>query len=142
MFNKKKNALQPIIVIVVTGCVLLTIAVLLSAGTADLSELLMVIAALGLCAGALFLAKDKISALRKGLPTEDELSKKVTHKAAAYSYYFTIWLSIAIMWLDMLFFEDMLGHGLRAGQIVGMIVIFSGIFFIVTAILFRKYAKV
>jgi len=127
---------------VVTGTVVLGAVVAMGIGDMGSSELLMVFGAVALSLGSLYFVKDKLGDMKKGLPTEDELSKQIMNRAGALSYYFTIWLAIAIMWIDTLYFKDVLGTHLTTMEIVGAIVLVSGGFFIGTAIFLKKLGRV
>ena len=49
---------------------------------------------------SLILAVSRIGSLKKGLPAEDELSKKLLKNAAARSYYFSLYLWLALSYLS------------------------------------------
>ena len=138
----EKDKLKVALIIAMVGVVAMGAVFAMLPGDLDLSTSLMIIGATGLSIGALYFARDKMSDMRKGLPTEDELSKKVMHKAGALAYYFTVWLAVAILWLDSLYFEDVLGRGLTTGEIIGAIVLIPGLFFIASAIVIKKTGRV
>ena len=89
----EKDKLKVALIIAMVGVVAMGAVFAMLPGDLDLSTSLMIIGATGLSIGALYFARDKMSDMRKGLPTEDELSKKVMHKAGALTYYFTVWLA-------------------------------------------------
>ena len=67
---------------------------------ADLLKLGVVILVVGF---ALFAAYKRLTSAKRGEPAEDELSRKVMQKTAAFSYYISIYL-----WLALGFFSDRL----------------------------------
>ena len=67
---------------------------------ADLLKLGVVILVVGF---ALFVAYKRLTSAKRGEPAEDELSRKVMQKTAAFSYYISIYL-----WLALGFFSDRL----------------------------------
>jgi len=67
---------------------------------ADLLKLGVVILVVGF---ALFAAYKRLTSAKRGEPAEDELSKKIMQKTAAFSYYISIYL-----WLALGFFSDRL----------------------------------
>jgi peptidoglycan/LPS O-acetylase OafA/YrhL len=67
---------------------------------ADLIKLGVVILVVGF---ALFAAYKRLTSAKRGEPAEDELSRKVMQKTAAFSYYISIYL-----WLALGFFSDRL----------------------------------
>lgn len=73
---------------------------------------------------AVGVAISRIGSMKKGLPAEDELSKKLLKNAAARSYYFSLYLWLIIMYLESeekIDQENLFGLG-----IVGMAVLFAG----------------
>ena len=71
---------------------------------------------------ALFIGFKKLSSARKGEPVEDEMSKKVMRKTAAWSYYISQYL-----WLVMMYLSDKAGyeaHTLIGAGILGMALVF------------------
>jgi peptidoglycan/LPS O-acetylase OafA/YrhL len=86
-------------------------------------ELGMIIAFLLVTGFAVFLLTRRLSSLRKKLPAEDELSKKVMKRAASTSYYISLYL-----WLGVMFISDkveMETHTLIGIGILMMAVVFA-----------------
>ena len=76
-----------------------------------------------LIAFAVFIGVRRLSSERRGEPVEDELSKKVLQKTAALSYYISLYLWVAMLYIKdrvTLDTEELLGAG-----ILGMAVIFA-----------------
>ncbi len=72
---------------------------------------------------ALFIGFKKLSSARKGEPVEDEMSKKVMRKTAAYSYYISLYL-----WLVLMYFSDKVDyevHTVIGAGILGMALVFT-----------------
>lgn len=72
---------------------------------------------------ALFIGFKRLSSERRGEPTEDELSRKVMQKSAAFSYFISLYLWVAMIYIKdkvTLDTEELLGSG-----ILGMAVIFA-----------------
>lgn len=72
---------------------------------------------------ALFIGYKRLTSERRGEPTEDELSKKVLQKAAALSYYISLYL-----WVVMIYIKDRVEMDLEVlmgSGILGMAVIFA-----------------
>ncbi len=87
---------------------------------ADLIELGVLILIVGF---ALFAAYKRLTSAKRGEPAEDELSKKIMQKTAAFSYYISIYL-----WLALGFFSDRLKletHTIIGVGIMGMAVSFA-----------------
>ena len=87
---------------------------------ADLLKLGVVILVVGF---ALFAAYKRLTSAKRGEPAEDELSKKIMQKTAAFSYYISIYLWLAIMYFsDRLHLET---HTLIGSGILGMAIVFA-----------------
>jgi peptidoglycan/LPS O-acetylase OafA/YrhL len=72
---------------------------------------------------AVFIGIKRMTSARRGEPAEDELSKKVMQRTAAWSYYVSLYLWLAIMYFsDRLKFET---HTIIGAGILGMAVIFA-----------------
>jgi peptidoglycan/LPS O-acetylase OafA/YrhL len=76
-----------------------------------------------LIAFAVFIGIRRLTSERRGEPVEDELSKKVLQRAAALSYYISLYMWVAMIYIKdrvKLDTEEILGAG-----ILGMAVIFA-----------------
>jgi peptidoglycan/LPS O-acetylase OafA/YrhL len=76
-----------------------------------------------LIAFAVFIGIRRLTSERRGEPVEDELSKKVLQKTAALSYYISLYMWVAMIYIKdrvKLDTEEILGAG-----ILGMAVIFA-----------------
>jgi len=72
---------------------------------------------------ALFAGIKRLKSEKRGEPAEDELSKKITMKAASWSYYISLYLWVAMMYIKdrvLMDSEQLLGAG-----ILGMACIFA-----------------
>ena len=72
---------------------------------------------------AVFVGYKRFSNSRRGEPVEDELSKKVLQKTAAWSYYISLYL-----WVGLLFIKDRIkidSEELLGTGILGMAIIFA-----------------
>lgn len=74
---------------------------------------------------ALVVAFNRIKAIKAGLPAEDELSTKIKQKAAAWSYYVSLYWWLVIMYFSDKFKLEM--NALIGVGLIGMAVLF-GIF--------------
>lgn len=85
--------------------------------------ILQVVVLILLVAFALFFGIKRLTSARRGEPSDDELSKRVTQKTAAWSYYISLYL-----WLGLSFLSDKINlevHTLFAAGIIGMAVVFA-----------------
>jgi peptidoglycan/LPS O-acetylase OafA/YrhL len=72
---------------------------------------------------AVFIGIKRITSAKRGEPPEDELSKKVMQKTAAWSYYVSLYLWLAIMYFSDKFKYET--HTIIGAGILGMAVIFA-----------------
>lgn len=66
---------------------------------------------------AVFIGIKRLSSARRGEPTEDELSKKVLQKTAAWSYYISLYMWVALIYIKdrvTMDTEEVLGTGILA----------------------------
>ena len=80
--------------------------------------------------------------VRRGMPLEDERSKKVITKAAAQSFYVSLYWLLAISWFES-FFADKLfgGQHLDASQTVGGGIAGMAVFFFISWWYYNKQDK-
>jgi peptidoglycan/LPS O-acetylase OafA/YrhL len=72
---------------------------------------------------AMYFGYKRLSSSRRGEPAEDEMSKKVMRKTAAWSYYVSLYA-----WLVIMYFSDKIKletHAVIGMGILGMAVIFA-----------------
>jgi peptidoglycan/LPS O-acetylase OafA/YrhL len=89
----------------------------------NFQEIAMILVLLVVLGFALYLAQLRIRAVRKKLPAEDEYSKKLMKKAASTSYFISLYLWLAIMYLsDKVVMET---HTLIGTGILAMALVFA-----------------
>jgi peptidoglycan/LPS O-acetylase OafA/YrhL len=119
------------LVFTVAGLVLAATALwFFSSGTRfkpyDLVQIGILILVVGI---AVYFGYRRLSSAKRGEPTEDEMSKKVMRKTAAWSYYISLYL-----WLAIMYFSDRIkleSHALIGAGITGMAVLFAIIWLII-----------
>ncbi len=91
--------------------------------TMNLKESLMIIIQLVVVVFAIFFAFRRLKSVKQNLPAEDEMSKGILRRAAASSYYVSLY-----MWLAFMFFEehiDLERRILIGAGILGMAIIYA-----------------
>jgi len=71
----------------------------------------------------IWFAVRKFSAVRRGEPQEDELSKKIVQKSAAWSYYISLYMWVFMIWLNdrvTMETEEVLGAGILSMALIFM----------------------
>jgi len=69
----------------------------------------------------LYFAWRRFSSAKKGEPPEDELSKKMLQKAAAWSYYISLYMWVFMIWLKdrvTMDTEEVLGAGILSMAVI------------------------
>ena len=127
----------------VSGIAVLGLVLFLLGGAVyDPIEVAFILLTIVLVVGATYIMINKSRAVKKGLPVDDELSKKVSWKAGAYSYFATIWIAIAIMWYNTLGVDKLGLPELDTIKIVGIIVLLSGVIYVGLALLFNRKGSI
>jgi ABC-type transport system involved in multi-copper enzyme maturation permease subunit len=80
--------------------------------------------------------------IKIGLPVGDELTKKTTWKAGYYTYLFSVWVAISLLWYNILVPERFGVPELSVEQVIGILVLLPGAFFIGLAFYFNKKGDV
>ena len=72
----------------------------------------------------IWFAVRRFSAVRSGEPQEDELSKKIVQKSAAWSYYISLYMWVFMIWLKdrvTMETEEVLGAGILSMAVIFML---------------------
>ena len=72
----------------------------------------------------IWFAVKRLSAARSGEPQEDELSKKIVQKTAAWSYYISLYMWVFMLWLKdrvTMDIEEVLGAGILSMAVIFML---------------------
>ena len=72
----------------------------------------------------IWFAVRRFSAVRSGEPQEDELSKNIVQKAAAWSYYISLYMWVFMIWLKdrvTMETEEVLGAGILSMAVIFML---------------------
>lgn len=77
---------------------------------------LVIAVALILLIGFVVFGYRQLKNVGKGLPTEDELSRKIMNLAASKSFYISIYWLLAIMWFE----EPLVARGLDVSSAIGL----------------------
>jgi peptidoglycan/LPS O-acetylase OafA/YrhL len=116
---------RAVLIFVIAALVLITCGLLFFSGESGIKpvELLQFGVIILVIAFALFFGYKRFSSAKSGQPVEDELSKKVLQKAAAFSFYISLYLWVAIIYIsDKVKLES---HSLIGAGVLGMAVIYA-----------------
>lgn len=116
---------RAVLVFVIAALVLITCGIWFFSGSAGFTPLnLFNFGVIFLVLGfAVYFGFKKLTSAKKGEPAEDELSKKITQKTAAMTYYISLYL-----WLALMYFSDKINletHSVIGIGILGMAITFA-----------------
>lgn len=80
--------------------------------------------------------------IKIGLPVGDELTEKTIWKAGYYTYLFSVWVAISLLCYNILVPERFGVPELSVEQVIGILVLLPGAFFIGLAFYFNKKGDV
>ncbi len=127
---KEKMAVLTMAGVIVAVAVTMVLYASAAAGNSfDLSELLMVVIVVIILAAAIWVVKDRLGNLRKGLPAKDERQVGVSYKAGYYAWIASIWSSIGMMWTGIFLEEEFGMPELTANYVVAGVVLISSLVF-------------
>lgn len=123
---------KAIVVFVVAAMVLITTGLWIFSSTEEFKpfDLLSFGIIILVVAFAVFVGYKRMTSAKRGEPTEDEMSKKVLLKTAAWSYYISLYL-----WVAMLFIKDRVN--LDTEEIIGAGILGMAVSFAVCWLIFN-----
>jgi len=124
-----KEKIGILIGLIVAILVLLTLALwMMNLGTLEFMELGLFTIIIFLVAAAFYVLWDRAKNIRKGLPAKDERLLSISYKAGYYGFIAAIWSAV----FGPLFIDIVFGYELEASRVTALVVIVSGIVFIVS----------
>lgn len=99
-------------------------------GKFDAIEYVYFVLLLLMLAGTAMILWKKSKDIKEGLPVGDELTKKTTWKAGYFSYLFSVWIAVSLLWYNILVPERFGVSELTVEQVIGISVLLPGAFFI------------
>lgn len=113
----------------VSALVVITLAMwMLSSSSVDYGMLIIFPILIVIVVMAVWVVNTKAKNVRKGLPSRDELSDKVMHRAGYYTYLATIWIALGTQWYND-FASDLGWFVLDASRTVEVIILLSAVLF-------------
>jgi len=110
----------------------------MNAGTLEIQEMAMIAIVFIIVLAALWLIKDKMGDIRKGLPTKDERERGLSQKAGYYAWMASIWSAIGTMWIGIFLEEEFGFPPIKANYVVAAVVLVSGLVFFLAYFWFRR----
>lgn len=91
---------------------------------------------------ALVAASERLTAMKTGLPLEDELTRKATWKAGYYAYIIGLWLAIGIMFANLAAVELLNLPEIEFRYAFEALIVVPALSFVVLALWFKKKGNV
>ena len=113
-----------------------------NSGELEVIEYVYFVLILLIVAGTSLILWKKSKDIKSGLPIGDELTKKTTWKAGYYSYLFSVWVAIGLMWYNIIIPERFGVPELTVEHVIGVLVLLPGAFFIGLSMYFNKKGDV
>ena len=111
-------------------------------GKLDVIEYVYFVLILLILAGTSIILWKKAKDIKAGLPIEDELAKKTAWKAGYYSYLFSVWVAVSLLWYNIIIPERFGVPELTVEHVIGVLVLLPGAFFIGLSMYFNKKGDV
>ena len=115
-----KEKFQVMLMLVVSLMVVVTIGIYLMSAGFDFGSMSTSLIVIVIAIFATYIAVTRAKSVRRGLPAQDELTKKTMHKAGYYTFLCTIYLALAIPWIS----EEIIGRHVSAIIIIGSALLF------------------
>jgi uncharacterized membrane protein YhaH (DUF805 family) len=90
---------------------------------AEIVQLVVIILIVGF---AVYLAVNRLRSVRRGEPAEDELSKKILQKASSFSFYASLYLWVAMIFVNdriQLDTEVLIGTGILGMAVIWVVLV-------------------
>lgn len=111
-------------------------------GKFDVIEYVYFVLLLLMLADTAMILWKKSKNIKAGLPVGDELMKKTTWKAGYFFDLFSIWVAVSLLWYNILVPERFGVSELTVEQVIGILVLLPGVFFIGSGMYFNKKGDV
>lgn len=113
-----------------------------NSGEFDVIEYIYLLLVLLILAGTSVILWNKAKDIKAGLPVGDELATKTAWKAGYYAYLFSVWVAVGLLWYNILIPERFGVPELTVEQVIGIIVLLPGAFFIGFSLYLNKKGDV
>ena len=101
-----------------------------NSGELAVIEYIYLLLVLLIVVGTSIILLKKAKDIKVGLPAWDELTEKTTWKAGYYTYLFSVWVAVILLWYNILVPERFGIYELTVEQVIGILVLLPGVFFI------------
>ena len=121
-----------------TGIILIAVGILVlitgfffyAKGGLDFMDYLYAVLIMLLLIGSIILGIRYTKSMKKGLPVKDELAQKIAWKSGYYTYMFSVWFAVALLWYSTFFVDKFSLPSIDSEQIIGLFVLVPGVIFL------------
>jgi hypothetical protein len=118
------------------------VAYLYAAQPINYGELAVMGTVLVIVAFAVIIVLRKFRSMRAGLPSEDEMSRRITHKSGYYAFIASIWTTLGLSWADILWREDFGGAGFGVSELAAGVILITGLVFVLSFLYLSRSGNV
>jgi len=137
------NKLTVVLGLGVTVSVVVLLALFITASeTLDLIEYIFIVLLIGLVIGSTLIVLKRTKDIKAGLPTDDELSNKISNRAGNYAWLASIWTAVGLIWYNSLIADVFGVPELTTEQSLGTVVLLSGVIFFGAFFYFNRKGNV
>ncbi|HNX21507.1 MAG TPA: hypothetical protein PKG88_04015 [Bacteroidales bacterium] len=124
---------KSLLVFIVAGLLIIGVVIWITTSSTILKEIDFLHAGIitTLVAFAIFFGIKRFKSEKRKEPVEDEMSKKIIQKTAAFSYYFSLY-----MWVFIIFIKDRIAIKMDTEEWIGTGVLGMALFFAITWVIF------
>ena len=137
---KDKIKTRSMMIVVIIGLITLALFALGSVLTRKInlgSEQILMLLVLVLLICSAFLTFTRLKGHKKGMPVEDEMTKRIAHRSGFYAWLIAVWTSVILMWYNIFADKNNLTQ-LTTEQITGFVVLLPAICFFAFYFYFHK----
>jgi len=133
------NKLTVVLGLGVTVSVVVLLALFITASeNLDLIEYIFIVLLIGLVIGSTLIVLKRTKDIKAGLPVDDELSNKISHRAGYYAWFASIWIAVGLIWYNSLIVDVFGVPELTTEQSLGTVVLLSGVIFLGAVFYFNR----
>lgn len=108
----------------------------------DLIEYIFIVVSIGFVICLTLTVFKRTKEIRAGLPTDDELSNKISQKAGNYAWLASVWTAIGLIWYNTLIVDVFGVPELTTEHSLGTVILLSGVIFFGALFYFNRKGNV
>jgi len=129
VLGKTKGKMGTIMDVLISLAVIITMGIYISVARFDIGSMSTIFILLILVGLATFVVTGRAKSIKRGLPAQDEMSKRMMQKAGYYTWLVTIYLALGIPYVSEMIGIEVIGRHVSAIIISGSALLFFGFYF-------------